>query len=227
MLERYAPCERQIVQSWVEMSESKGNARTGTNVTGDSGGRLSDMPYESFLAERQRIVEARQRAQQRFDQIVSTGAAGALVLSITFLEKLAPNPDPESKPILLIAWLALLISLGANFLSHLFGQRAFDNYIREFDRAYVNRTHCDHESAASSAARWADGTSAVAFVIGVIFLAWFSVSNLPFKEDSDASVPTVQQAEAPTAETGAASTKAAPTAEADAATGTASPTPPR
>lgn len=60
--------------------------------------RSQEMAYETFLAERQKIVDARQRTQQRFDQIVSAGAAGALVLSITFLERIAPSPDPTNAP---------------------------------------------------------------------------------------------------------------------------------
>lgn len=162
----------------------------GRDRRSDPGGRTPpslpadarEIPYESFLAERQRIVDARQRAQQRFDQIVSGGAAGALVLSITFLDALAPLPDPNTRPLLLLGWGSLLVSLTSNFISHLLSQRAFDAYLNNFDEAYQNRTIPDHRNTAGSASRWADVISAVAFVGGVFFLAWFSISNLPFAE---------------------------------------------
>lgn len=62
------------------------------------------IPYEHFIAERHKIIDARARSYQRTDQLVTGGAAGALVLSITFLEKLAPDPSEHARWILLTAW---------------------------------------------------------------------------------------------------------------------------
>lgn len=64
-------------------------------------GGSRSIPYEQFIAERHKIIDARSRTQQRVDHLVTGGAAGALVVSITFLEKIAPNPAPESRPLLL------------------------------------------------------------------------------------------------------------------------------
>lgn len=169
------------------------------------------MPYANFLAERQRIVDARQRAQQRFDQIVSTGSAAALVFSITFIEKLAPSPDPSTRLILVGAWGFLLVSLGCNFASHIFSQRAFDNYLSEFDKAYCDGTPCNHVSGSSTTSRRLDWGSAAAFVLGVLFLAFFSISNLTFERPNDASSGSPSgEAIRPTAEAPAPAATAAP-----------------
>lgn len=172
---------------------------------------LSDMPYANFLAERQRIVDARQRAQQRFDQIVSTGSAAALVFSITFIEKLSPAPDPSTRLILIGAWGFLLLSLGCNFASHIFSQQAFDSYLSEFDKAYCDSTPCNHESGSSTTSRRLDWASAAAFVLGVLLLAFFSISNLTFERPNDAnSGSSSREAIRPTAEAPAPAATAAP-----------------
>ena len=45
-----------------------------------------------YFSERQLLIEARQRSYQRAEQMIVGGATGALLLSITFLEKLVPSP---------------------------------------------------------------------------------------------------------------------------------------
>lgn len=168
--------------------------------------RIGEMGYADFLSERGRIVDARQRAQQRFDQIVSTGAAAALVFSVTFIEKLAPHPGPRTRAVLIWAWCLLLVSLGCNFASHIFSQRAFNIYLREFDKSYCDNTPCRHESGSSSASKWLDISSAATFVAGVLMLALFSISNLNFESTNETGTNSASR----TPQTPSGATQAAP-----------------
>jgi hypothetical protein len=119
---------------------------------------------------------------------VTTGAAGALVLSITFIEKLAPNPDPRTRDLLLGAWVLLGLTLGLNFAGHFFSQKAFDRYLRNFDKAYCDGVPCDHESASSRASRWLDAFSGITFIVGIILLAAFATTNLRFNTNATVTV---------------------------------------
>ena len=139
------------------------------------------MSYDQFLAERQRIVDARQRAQQRIDQLVSAGAVGALVLSITFLEKIAPTPVPRTLPVLFAAWVALACSLGSNFVSHYASERAFENFLTAFDRAFLEGRDCALQGRAARLAKYLAISASVLFVVGVVLLAWFAFDNLSHK----------------------------------------------
>lgn len=138
------------------------------------------LPYPQFLEERHRILEARSRAQQRVDQLVTGGAAGALVLSITFLEKIAPHPNSQTQLILLSAWGLLLLSLGLGLGSHYASCRAFDVYLAAFDKAYEEDSRCVADSPAARATVILDQASAGAFVVGVALLAWFAFMNVQF-----------------------------------------------
>jgi hypothetical protein len=138
---------------------------------------LADMPYESFLVERQKIVDARQRAQQRVDQIINGGAAGALVLSITFADTLAAAA-PKTTWLLPLAWTLLLVTLGCNFVAHFLSQWAFDRYLGSFDAAYNTGSECSHDGIENKASRALDVTAAVAFVLGIALLGAFALTNL-------------------------------------------------
>lgn len=139
-----------------------------------------EVSRDDFLAERTRYIDARQRAQQRIDQLVTSGSAGALVLSITFIHEIAPSPTKQSAVLLFLAWLCLITALGGTLIHHHVSQRAFEDYVAELDRAYTAGDSCDPRSQASTwGERLAIGSSA-ALVLGVLFLAAFAFLNLTF-----------------------------------------------
>ena len=150
----------------------------------EAAGETTSLPYEQFIAERQRYIDARQRQQQRVDQLVTGGAAGALALSITFLEKIAPTPGPATRPLLLAAWGLLLFSLGLTLASHYASCDAFDRTIVDFDDCYARGVPFAGPNAstrnAARLSRWGAG----AFVGGVLFLAAFAFVNVRFATPS-------------------------------------------
>lgn len=136
--------------------------------------------HEAFLTERARYIDARQRAQQRIDQLVTTGSGGALVLSITFMHEIANTPAKETSWMLFLAWGFLIIALGGTLIHHHLSQRAFEDYISELDRAYSAGDACNPRSRASVWGERLTVGSSAALVLGVMFLAAFAFLNLNF-----------------------------------------------
>jgi hypothetical protein len=136
--------------------------------------------YEQFIVERHKILDGRSRAQQRVDQLVTGGAAGALVLSITLMEKIAPSPTAAMRPILLGAWGVLLLSLGLSLSSHYASCYAFDAYLRAFDQAYKDDSECTAANPANQVSKWLERGSALAFVVAIALLGWFAYLNVQF-----------------------------------------------
>lgn len=147
---------------------------------GDSHSAQDGLSHQAFLAERARYVDARQRAQQRIDQLVTTGSGGALVLSITFMHEIANTPTKETAWMLFLAWVFLSIALGGTLIHHHLSQRAFEDYISELDRAYSAGDACNPRSRASIWGERLTVCSSAALVLGVMFLAAFAFLNLNF-----------------------------------------------
>jgi hypothetical protein len=126
-------------------------------------------------------VEARQRTEQRTDQMITGGAAGALLLSITFLDTIAPTPSLSTRPWLLAAWVLLLLCLLVEFVGTLQCKRAFDHAIKVLD--------CGHHGTPPPIMGWKQGRGVgwlrvlgtSLFVLGVALLAIFSIQNAPFE----------------------------------------------
>jgi hypothetical protein len=132
--------------------------------------------YGQLVGERNRYVDARHRAQQRMDQIVTGAAAGALVLSITFLNGIAGSPSVRTAWLLIAGWSLLAVALGASLTHHHLAQRAYDDYVRELDRAFGMR---DLPGPDGAAERLPLAASA-AFLAGLVCLAAFAFQNLGF-----------------------------------------------
>ena len=133
-----------------------------------------------YFDERKLLIEARTRGYQRVDQMVTAGAAGALVLSINFLDKLAPAGTPVQSAVLLAAgWGALLVCLALSLFSHYFSGKSFD-----CEMARLNaRTHGKKEPSNRwrTCNSWSTWGSMILIVVGIGFLAAFAFVNAPFR----------------------------------------------
>jgi hypothetical protein len=154
---------------------------------GDKGGAKAregswTEPYltrEEYFAERELLIDARQRSYQRAEQMVTGGAAGALILSITFLEKIAPGPLVREPEWLIAGWILLLVTLALGLLAQYASARSFgcemkclEARIHEEEVPKNRWAVCNHACGI---------VSALLFVTGVGLLATFAYLNAPFQ----------------------------------------------
>lgn len=129
---------------------------------------------EAYLEERKMLVEAEGEASQSFDKTLVTLSAGAFGLSLAFIVQIAPKP--VALWWLYSAWGALISSLLSVLLSFLMSQYGFRRARDILDTLYETR---NQESN-----RWNTITSTlnvlsiVAFVVGVVSLAYFAIKNV-------------------------------------------------
>jgi hypothetical protein len=136
---------------------------------------------ELYRAERQMLVEAGDKNIEQHDKAMLTLSAGALALSLTFVEKIAPHPIPATQFLLGIAWLFFILSLIVILASF---QTSHKAYCRQ--REIIDEQHCPTPGkecdSRNNWAYWTEGLNICSyscFILGVIFLASFSWSNLP------------------------------------------------
>lgn len=148
------------------------------------------LPREEYLDLRKDFASRYFAALETYDKLVPWGAGGALLLSVTFLEKIAPNPIPWTGWILGGSWTLLLASLGASIWSHFASSQLYSARIELLDwkegpegqspgdthtvelrddvRRYSKRT--DRLNAAAG----------LTLLVGAALLALFAFLNSPF-----------------------------------------------
>lgn len=133
--------------------------------------------YQRYLEERKLLVSAERESAQQFDKSILTLSAGALALSITFIDKLVPHPKESSIFFLVGAWGLFCLSLLITLVSFLTSQAAcraqrdiLDDDISGEEIIKVNKP-----------ALWTNRLnyfSIGSFVLGITTLVIFCASNL-------------------------------------------------
>ena len=142
-----------------------------------------NLNYKVYLEERKLLVDAAREGARSFDKTILALASGAFGLSLTFIKQISPNIKSEIVCLLIYAWVGFCISLLSTLISFLTSQSACLKQIKILEAEHLNN-QIDHDKKANlknmaSACTWAlNILSIFAFIIGVIFLAIFSISNL-------------------------------------------------
>jgi hypothetical protein len=150
-----------------------------------------DVNYQVYIDERKALVKAEQACADHFDKGIMTLAAGALGISLVFIEKIAPTPDPKTLNLLYMAWFSLVLSLLATLSSLLTGQYAFRRA-----RVILENKFFPEQTSGNSKNGWAifsqilNWSSVVMFITGAITLALFSIENAKFNSNAKPAVVT-------------------------------------
>ena len=138
----------------------------------------------AYLDERKLLIDSEREIAESFDRILTTLAAGALGLSITFIRQIAPHPKHEWT--LGFAWALLGVALLAILTAHLTSQSGLErarDIMDERERRRIADESAPDESTEGNG--WRGATQALnliailTFMAGVGFLAGFSATNLP------------------------------------------------
>src|ERR1044071_5676495 len=103
-------------------SQKKKNPITPPTAPADDPERIKkddDTRYQVYLDENRSLVSGEETSADHLDKNILTLAAGAIAISLVFLEKIAPNPQPSTLVFLCLAWVSLIGSLLSTLISFL------------------------------------------------------------------------------------------------------------
>lgn len=137
--------------------------------------------YKVYLEERKQLIASERDTAQQFDKAILTLAAGALALSITFINQIAPQPKPYSIYWLIIAWSFFCLSLLSTLISFLTSQAACRKQRAILDEEISKNSKKNNNTEENNAALWTDKLNKLSiafFILGVMLLVVFSAMNL-------------------------------------------------
>lgn len=153
--------------------------------------------YESYKRQRTKLDDAALEAGARYDRTVLTLGGGAMALSLTFVEKIAPSPQAWTLALLILAWLALLVSVILQLLALASSQKAIHYQIQVLDVEYQYYLSSDdlenaaarkQESVTESRhvknVRRFNEVSRWSLIVGIILLFLFSGFNIQTHKES-------------------------------------------
>jgi hypothetical protein len=157
--------------------------------TSKNGNEPQYLSTTEYLGCRDGYDKAELEVSGRYDQWILTLSGGALAVSITFIEKIAPAPDVHTLHWLKWSWVLLVVSLLVVLVSLLTSQSAIREQRRELDKAFQDR-----EPPAYKTRKWftcltnlLNWGSALFFVAGVSCLCMFAFTNAPKQKEEQAN----------------------------------------
>lgn len=139
----------------------------------------SVLPMDVYYRERTAFIEMEHKSSEQHDKAILTLAAGALALSLTFVEKIAPHPKTATVGLIAASWAAFILSIITILASFLTSQIACRKQCESLDNLFAGK------GAGPQLTKWAVVTerlnlgSYLSFVAGLIALAVFGFFNLP------------------------------------------------
>jgi hypothetical protein len=92
--------------------------------------------YDSYVKERETLNHSSLEISGRYDKSVLFLSGGALALSVTFIEKIAPSPVAWTFVLLATAWLLLIACVVLELYALATSQTAINEQIRLLDGEY-------------------------------------------------------------------------------------------
>ena len=92
--------------------------------------------HAAHVANRHNLDDLAFKTSERYDQWVLTLAGGALAISLTFIEKIAPEPKPSSWILLGLSWLLYIVAIIAGFAAIFYSREAIYRAIEICDANY-------------------------------------------------------------------------------------------
>jgi len=136
-----------------------------------------DAKYEVYINERNSLVEAIKSSSNQFDKAILTLVAGALALSLTFVDKISPTPI--STEYILTAWILFSLSLLFTLISFLTSRLACEKQIENLESEYFDGIESNKlKNPFGVTTSILNYASILLFLLGVVFLILFCWENL-------------------------------------------------
>lgn len=140
------------------------------------------MSEDTYFRERTTLIEMEQKSADQHDKAVLNLSTGALGLSLTFIDKIAPDPAASTLWLVGAAWISFIVCIFVMLLSFLTSQSACRRQRDLLDGEYSNGYPPDDVNKWSTGTHYLNFVAYACFVFGVIFLSCFSWANLKLEK---------------------------------------------
>jgi hypothetical protein len=170
---------------------------------GDPHYEYQKMQYEAYKVARSEAEKFALEIGGRYERMLTLIAGGALIVSVTFIEKLAPSPVPWSKWIALLAWALLAGSILSSLVAIAASQQGQQRKIENMDLEINQRLYPDNEEYKGKDATSnpyvakvvkANASSLYAAILGLICLVLFVFVNFPAAKKHEQQEPAKSEA---------------------------------
>jgi len=135
-----------------------------------------------YLEERSIYIELLKNSANQLDKYLLSFGLGAILLSITFIEKVVSKPQINTLNFLLFSWIFLLLSVISTLISFFTSSKACHKEIEILDQKY----NAEEKEKIEESNKWSNTTnvlnikSIIFLITGIFLLVLFSYKNIEY-----------------------------------------------
>ena len=147
--------------------------------------QVADTPNDPLLSQevydkhRALLADLNKANADQHDKGILQLTGVTLVLSVTFVDKIAQHPLPYTFWLLFFGWACLAISMAAMLFSFHTGTWACDAEMAWLDHVFATNSLRADKKLWSHVTTWLNRVSCILLMVGVLFILIFSGVNLP------------------------------------------------
>jgi hypothetical protein len=135
-------------------------------------------------SDRINLERIREKTEDDFEKNITYISAGALALSLTFLDKIVPIKGSEYSFLVITSWALLILTLLSNLLSHQYSSYIIDKTIDDVDANSDNKIK-NWERRIRKMRIWNIGNS-LSLILGItLFVIFVSINISDMSKDSN------------------------------------------
>jgi hypothetical protein len=135
------------------------------------------MANESPKTDRDILQGLITKSEEEFEKKLTYIGAGALLLSLTLLEKIFKLEQSTGMIYLIFSWILLIISLLVNFISHLVSKIHLRKAQQEIDSSFEIGIRIKHHKRRLIHMEFLNWSSAISLVFGIVLILIFASVN--------------------------------------------------
>lgn len=150
------------------------------------------MLYQTYLEERKILLGHKQDHSNNLDKAILTLSAGALGLSLTFLDKINPHNSQCLKLMLLFSWIGFTLSILLTLISFVTSEKAYDRQIEINDKYYEDERKEPEKNELNVFVDSIRIASIASFMVGTALLLIYTFISMNYQKEikNDGSVQT-------------------------------------
>lgn len=132
---------------------------------------------QEWIEYRNSVIENKSKSQDDFEKYINILASGALILSLTFFEKIVPLEKAIYKPFVITGMLLMVLTLLSNLYSHYKSITDSDSTIKEIDEEKHEMIFTNIEKR-NKVINGLNKVSIWSLIIGILSLITFVTINI-------------------------------------------------
>lgn len=129
---------------------------------------------------RDELIQSQRMNSDNFDKAILSLSSAGLGITVSFITNLIDLSKAHYLFALYLTWAFFIVAIVSTIISFLVSQSGISKQLDSLEKIYIKKEEVDNKKVMriAKALKWLTVTSAIAFILAILFLVSFSITNI-------------------------------------------------